>query len=77
MTTTTRKARISQRKVAFMGDEYRATWLGMRAVYTTWEGERLIGTITHWSRCGNFPCVTFTDGTWGRLDSDLEIVTNA
>ena len=73
--TTTRKTTISQRKVASEnGAAYCATWIGLKAIYTTWEGERLVGTITHWSADGMFPCVTFDDGTWGRLNHDLEIV---
>jgi len=74
MTITTRRTTVSQRKIAFMGDDYRNTWLGTQAVFTTWEGERLIGTITHWSDYGSYPCVTFADGTWARLDLDVEVV---
>jgi hypothetical protein len=75
MTTTTRKATISSRKVAAEGGAaYCATWIGLKAIYTTWEGERLVGTITHWSTDGMYPCVTFADGTWGRLNHEVEIV---
>ena len=72
--TTTRKTTISSRKVyAETGAAYCATWIGLKAIYTTWEGERLVGTITHWNRDG-YPCVTFDDGTWGRLNHEVEIV---
>lgn len=73
--TTTRRATISQRKVASeSGADYCASWIGLKAVYMTWEADRLIGTITHWSRDGMYPCVTFDDGTWARLDHEVELV---
>ncbi len=71
----TRKVTISSRKKAFMGAEYTDTFIGMRAVFTTWEGERLVGTITHFDSQGQgFPVVTFPNGRWARLDSQIELV---
>lgn len=67
----TRFARISQRKLAFQGAAYEATWIGTPAVFTTWEGERRVGTITRWS--AGYPVAEFPDGTWARLDSTVEV----
>lgn len=48
---------------------------GREAVFTTYEGERVIGTVeapTRWS--SGYPIVTFADGTWARLDTLIEVV---
>ena len=75
--SSTRVTTISQSKLAQEdGSIYAQTWIGLSAVFTTWEGERLVGTITHWSQDGMFPCVTFDDGTWARLDRRMEIVND-
>ena len=71
-TLRTRKTAISRRKQAFEGDAYEQTWVGLRAVYTTYEGKRLVGTITKF--VGGYPIVEFGDGRWGRLELHVEIV---
>ena len=68
----TRQTTVSQRKVAEMGKAYTDTWLGTQVVFTTWEGDRRVGTITRWADL--YPVATFTDGTWARLDLTLEVV---
>ena len=50
---------------------YRDSWIGTKAFYTTYEGDEILGTITHWQQY--FPVVTFNDGTWGRLDSTFRV----
>lgn len=70
--TQTRFTRFSQRKQAFQGAAYEAEWLGVRAVHTTWDGERLAGTITRWE--GGWPILTLPDGRWARLDTAIEVV---
>lgn len=67
----TRHTRISVKKAALHGSDYMQTWVGTRAVYTTWDGERRIGTITHWR--DGWPCITFAEGTWARLTSHIEV----
>ena len=72
---TTRHTTISRRRLAAEGsDTYRQTWIGLSAIHTSWEGTRTVGTITHFTRDGMYPCVTFPDGTWARLDHEVEIV---
>lgn len=72
---TTRRTTLSQRRLANDFDgSYRETWINLPAIFTTWEGERLMGTITHFTPDGMFPCVTFPDGKWARLNLDVEIV---
>jgi len=46
--------------------------IGRQAVYTTFEGERLVGIVT--SHDGHFARVTFPNGKWARLDSTIELV---
>ena len=72
---TTRRTTISARRLAAEGsDTYRQTWIGLDAVHTSWDGTRSVGTITHFTANGMYPCVTFPDGTWARLDHEVEIV---
>lgn len=50
--------------------------VGRSAVFTTYDGDRLVGTIepmTAW-RAG-YPTVRFPDGKWARLDNVVELVT--
>lgn len=51
--------------------EYRESWIGKKAFFETYEGDEILGTITHWHQY--FPVVTFEDGTWGRLDSTFRV----
>lgn len=72
---TTRHTTISRRRLAAEGsDTYRQTWIGLSAIHTSWDGTRSVGTITHFTPNGMYPCVTFPDGTWARLDREVEIV---
>jgi hypothetical protein len=71
----TRTTTLSRRRINNMGSEYLDTFKGLQAVFTTWEGERLVGTITHF-KDAMYPCVTFDDGTWARLDLSVELVVN-
>ena len=67
----TRFTRISTAK-ASKSAEYRNSWLGTEVIYTTWEGDKLQGTITRWAQY--HPIATFSDGTWARLDDVVEVV---
>ncbi len=51
--------------------------VGRRAIYTTWEGERLEGVIeAPTSLSGGYPVIRFADGRWGRCDQRVEIVNS-
>ena len=51
--------------------------VGRRAIYTTWEGDRMEGVIEAPMRMsGGFPIIRFADGRWGRCDQRVEIVNN-
>ena len=78
MTTTTQTTTVT-----YKGDcrhpltgqpmrDSREFFLGRRAVFTTYEGTDLIGTITRFD--GLYPVVTFPDGRWARLDSTVRLV---
>jgi len=60
-----RMVSISRSK-ASKSAEYRQSWIGTQAFFQTYEGDEMLGTITHWDRW--YPVVTFSDGTHGRLD---------
>jgi hypothetical protein len=68
----TRQTTISQRKVAQMGKAYTDTWIGTQVVFTSYDGDRTVGTITRWDDL--YPVATFADGTWARLGLDVEVV---
>jgi hypothetical protein len=70
----TRWTRISQAKAATMGKAYTDKWLGAKVVFTSYEGERIVGEITKWDASGLFPIASFADGSWARLDSSVEVV---
>jgi len=67
----TRFTTISTAK-ASKSAQYRQRWIGTQVIYTTWEGDKIQGTITGWAQY--FPIATFSDGTWARLDSQVEVV---
>ena len=71
----TRTTTLSRRKINNIGLDYLNTFTGMQAVFTTWEGDRIVGTITHF-KDNMYPCVTFDNGQWARLDLSIELVTN-
>lgn len=71
-TIQTRQTTISARKLAFQGRDYEAEWIGTDVVYTTFEGDRLEGTIARFS--GGYPVAVFPDGRWVRLDLTIEVV---
>lgn len=52
--------------------EYCQSWIGKQAIYKTYDGQELVGIISHWMKV--YPCVTFPDGTWARLDNRFKIV---
>ena len=68
---STRFTTISRSK-AGNSSEYQARWLGTQVIYTTWDGERIQGTITGFKQW--FAVATFADGTWARLDQQVEVV---
>jgi len=72
-TIQTRKVTLSNRKLNNIGKHYQDTFIGLNAVFTSFNGERTVGTITHFQD-NRFPCVTFADGTWSRLDLTIELV---
>jgi hypothetical protein len=63
---------VSQRKVAQVGKAYTDTWLGTQVVFTSYEGDRTVGTITRWDDL--YPVATFPNGSWARLDLSVEVV---
>lgn len=67
----TRHTTISTAK-ASKSAEYRQRWIGTQVIYTTWEGDKIQGTITGWAQY--HPIATFSDGTWARLDSQVEVI---
>ena len=48
--------------------------IGKTAIFTTWDGERLVGTIAKGAKSGAFPRIEFADGTWARLSNTIEVV---
>ena len=69
----TRWTRISHNKIATQGPAYTDQWIGVQAVFTTWEGDRLVGTITGFQDTF-YPVITFSNGKWARLDTAVEVV---
>ena len=72
-TIQTRKVTLSNRKLNNIGKDYQDTRIGLDALFTSFNGDRTVGTITHF-KDHRFPCVTFTDGTWSRIDLTIELV---
>lgn len=75
--TATRKTTISRRKLCAEGGRaYAETWVGLPVAFTTYEGERLIGTLSHFAPEGGmpYPVATFPNGKHARLDHEIEIV---
>ena len=72
-TIQTRKVTLSNRKLNNIGKDYRDTFIGLDAIFTSHNGERTVGAITHF-KDNRFPCVTFADGGWARLDLTIELV---
>lgn len=66
-----RMVSISRSK-ASKSQQYRASWIGKKAFWLSYEGDEILGTITHWDRW--YPVVTFADGTWGRLDESFLVM---
>lgn len=64
---STRTMTVSSSRSAKEGTSYTDRFVGMKATFTTWEGEILVGTITRFAS-GMYPIVEFADGTWARLD---------
>jgi hypothetical protein len=48
--------------------------IGRQAVFTTYEGERMVGTIEPHPMGQWLPVIRFADGRWGRVDNRVEIV---
>lgn len=49
--------------------------IGRRAIFITWDGDRLEGVVSLPSRFSSgFLTVRFDDGSWARLDSVVEVV---
>lgn len=62
---------ISQKKIAG-SKEYIKRWLGVKVVYTTWEGERMVGAIETFEGCR--PIIRFSDGRWAFGTLRVEVV---
>lgn len=78
MTTSlrTRICRLSTRKIAFLGDAYLDQFVGLPAVHTTYEGEKIAGVVERF--VGDYAIIRFPDGRWARaahMDA-LELVTD-
>jgi hypothetical protein len=52
--------------------KYRDEWIGTQVVFTTWDGQKIQGIINGWAQY--HPVATFNDGTWARLDSQVEVI---
>jgi len=48
--------------------------IGKKAVFTTWDNERLVGTVVKNAKGGAYTRIEFADGTWARLSETIEIV---
>jgi hypothetical protein len=48
--------------------------IGKKAVFTTWDNERLVGTVVKKATDGAYPRIEFADGTWARLTDTVEVV---
>lgn len=66
----------AEASTAYTGKDHLAPILGKSAVYTTWEGDRLVGTVERakGALINDLPIVRFADGRWARLGSLVEIV---
>ena len=54
--------------------EYTERWIDTKIIFTTYEGDRIQGVITHFDQW--FAVARFADGTWARLDPQVEVVTS-
>ena len=66
-----RMVTISTNK-ASKSKQYCDSWIGTKAFWTSYEGDEILGTITHWHQW--YPVVTFDDGTWARLDESFLVM---
>ena len=66
----------AEARTAYTGADPLAPILGKQAVYTTYEGERLVGTVERakGAMLSDLPIARFADGRWGRLGSVVELV---
>ena len=48
--------------------------IGKTAIFTTWDNERLVGTVAKNAKDGAYPRIEFADGTWARLTDIIEVV---
>lgn len=48
--------------------------VGKTAIFTTWDNERLVGTVVKNAKDGAYPRIEFADGTWARLTDIIEVV---
>jgi hypothetical protein len=48
--------------------------IGKTAIFTTWDNERLVGTVAKNAKDGAYCRIEFTDGTWARLTDIIEVV---
>jgi hypothetical protein len=49
--------------------------IGKTAIFTTWDNERLVGTVAKKATDGAYLRIEFADGTWARLTDTVEIVS--
>lgn len=69
----TRHTTLSTRKIAFQGSAYTDQWLGTRVVFTDYDGNRHLGTITRFADVF-YPVADLDDGGWARLGKTIEVV---
>lgn len=60
-------------RVALQGDAYTSKFLGRRAVFTTYEGGRMVGTVDRVDEMFR-PVVVFPEGKWATLINPIELV---
>jgi hypothetical protein len=73
-TTWTRNGDLDGSECPIDGDSFSFIY-GQRAVYTTYDGERMVGTVEAANEVSSgYPIIRFEDGRWGRCDETVELV---
>jgi hypothetical protein len=78
---TRRTFTLSQRKIAYVGHAYTSQFIGVRAVFTDWEGTQHVGTIERFgwdvrdtTTGTGFPILRTDDGRLARLDLRITVL---
>lgn len=59
------------------GREYAATYIGLPVIYTTWDGQQMLGEVTEFTEAEGmpYPVARFDGGMWARLGHQFQTVT--